>query len=224
MNKHDKPTNPQSKREWIDYGKQKEQEFWDLCMETSMFPGIKRNTEDPVYYPEFIFSGRYLDLKYQETPLFKAKELYGIDPTYAITYNVQDRDDCTDKYSPCDNIFWVKWARGYRYGTRVRPRNGLWYMSYEKMVELTNTAEVITYQNRIDDEQGNAASSFVLNLKDLVKITPRPPKYKCRRCTGYGWFHIDLKWQCTFCIQGVTEIENPKDNIPKADQLKLIVE
>ena len=151
---------------WIGWGKQKEQEFLKLCEREGILPGIAASY-GPDHYPEYTYQGRYLDLKTVETPFFMARKHYGLDSNFAVSLNKQDVFDCTYKYPKCQLVFWIQWASEIKYGVAVETRHEIRFLSYERMRELVSHAPVHIYQKRIDDNQGNAKDSYILDLRDM---------------------------------------------------------
>ena len=160
--------NTEDKTSWIDWGVQKEHDFLYVCQKYDILAGIKKST-GPVYYPEFVYQDRYLDLKTVHTPFFLAQRKFKIDPAFAVTLNKQDVTACTIKYPKCQIVFWVNWKAATNFGVSVEKRQGIWFLSYEQMINLVEDAPLHVYQNRIDDTQGNAKDSYVLDLRKMNK-------------------------------------------------------
>ena len=158
--------NTEDKKWWIEYGVKKEAEFLQWCEERNLYAGLQKSSA-PVYYPEFTYQGRYLDLKTVQTPFFMAGKKYGIDPNFAITLNTQDVLDCTHKYPKCQIIFDIDWESTTQFGVSVKARKEIRFLSYEKMQELIKEAPIHQYHKRGDDLQGNAKGSYILDVRDI---------------------------------------------------------
>jgi hypothetical protein len=160
--------NTEDKKSWIDWGVKKESDFLRVCQKYDILSGIEKSS-GPVYFPEFVYQDRYLDLKTVHTPFFLAQRKYNIDPNFAVTLNKQDVTDCNIKYPKCQIVFWVNWKATTNFGVSVEKKQGIWFLSYEQMIDLVEDAPLHAYQNRIDDTKGNAKDSYVLDLRKMDK-------------------------------------------------------
>lgn len=116
------------------------------------------------------------DLKNIRTPLFKAQELYGIDPQYAVTFNVKDGERYRSLYPNIVVIFDVKWEELSREigGTlyQVEPM----HVTYAGLLDdISNAVKAggskrIEYQKRVDDTLGNAKASWVFDVRLLQRL------------------------------------------------------
>ena len=161
--------NTEDKNWWIEWGVEKESQFLQRCTEEGLLVGIQKSS-GPAYYPEFIYQGQYLDLKTVQTPFFLAKKRYGIDPNFAVTLNTQDVVDCIHKYPKCQIVFDVDWEADTQFGVQVQACKEIRFLSYDTMQELVKEAPIHKYQNRVDDVQGNAKGSYVLDLQDMELV------------------------------------------------------
>lgn len=123
------------------------------------------------YAPDLVFGENHLaDLKTQNTPFFKAKNLYGIDPSYAVVFNRKDAVRYYEKYPGISIYFWVEWhSVKFVMGTfenKVQYISGVWRIPFKSLVELLKTAPKHEYQQRKNDQKGNAKSSFVLDIRN----------------------------------------------------------
>jgi hypothetical protein len=117
------------------------------------------------------------DVKCVRTPLFKARELYGIDPQYAVTLNLKDVQRY-EKYPLMAITFDVSWELlettigGVCY--RVDPMNGVWvaWMDVVRRAIDRGKAKTIEYKARVEDTNGNAKASYVLDLRWFCEILP----------------------------------------------------
>lgn len=131
--------------------------------------------EDP--YTHDLFIQFQADLKSVCTPLFKAQELYGIDPQYAVTFNLKDGNRYAELYPKIVVIFDVNWKElskeinGNKYF--VQPMHET-YAGFLRDIGLAIRAcgnKKIEYQRRLDDTSGNAKSSWVFDVRKLQKIS-----------------------------------------------------
>jgi len=110
------------------------------------------------------------DLKTQNTPFFKAQSLYGIDPSYAVVFNRKDAVRYYKKYPEILIYFWVEWhsvkfVMG-NFENEVEYISGVWQIEFKNLVELIKVAPKHEYQQRKNDQKGNAKSSFVLDIRN----------------------------------------------------------
>lgn len=116
------------------------------------------------------------DLKTVRTPLFKAKQLYGIDPQYAVTFNRKDMRRYIERYPNIIVIFDVKWESceatigGQRYKVDDMHRIHAGFLSEIQQAILLDGSHLHTYQRRVDDEEGNAKQSWVFDVRKLHRI------------------------------------------------------
>ena len=132
---------------------------------------INPEKENNVYAIDLINSqtGRLADLKTQNTPFFKSSDLYGIDPTYAVTFNVNDFTRYKSDYPDIDIFFWVDWLAVKFVGNktiRVHPLKGIWRISFEEILKIAGKYPIHRYQQRVHDMKGNSKDSFVFDLRD----------------------------------------------------------
>lgn len=117
------------------------------------------------------------DLKTVRTPLFKAMDLYGIDPQYAITFNLKDMRRYKELYPNIIVIFDVKWdtlSWSDKFGNKyaVDPMHGTYggFLGDIRNAVLASGTKVIRYQRRTEDNKGNAKDSFVFDVRHLHKL------------------------------------------------------
>ncbi len=129
-------------------------------------------------YTHDLFAVFQSDLKTVRTPLFKSKELYGIDPQYAVTFNLKDAERYKSLYPNIVVLFDVKWDRDNcekQIGNSVysvRPMHAT-YAGFLK--DIANAIEKsgghkIEYARRKDDTSGNAKESYVFDIRHLHKL------------------------------------------------------
>jgi len=112
------------------------------------------------------------DLKFQSTPFFKAKTLYQIDPTYAVVFNLKDKNRYEQYYPNINIYYWINWiAIRFVVGSNivnVEPLYGVWQVDFADFKEYLRTCPVHSYQQRVDDTKGNAKSSFVCDIRNEI--------------------------------------------------------
>lgn len=128
-------------------------------------------------YTHDLFSVFQSDLKTVRTPLFKAEELYGIDPQFAVTFNVKDGVRYRDLYPNIVVIFDVMWddpcsivlgARRYQVDPMHQTYAG--FLSDIRSAIQKSGNKKIEYRKRIYDTVGNAKQSYVFDVRHLHRI------------------------------------------------------
>ncbi|MFN3967750.1 hypothetical protein [Flavobacterium sp.] len=123
------------------------------------------------YAPDLVKANVLLaDLKTQNTPFFKAHDLYNIDPTYAVVFNRKDAERYWKHYRDIIIYFWVEWhSVKFVMGSTIKEvefLNGVWSIKFIDLVELLKVAPEHFYQQRVNDTKGNAKGSFVLDIRN----------------------------------------------------------
>jgi len=113
-------------------------------------------------------TGRYVDLKTQNTPFFNAAK-YSVDPQYAVTFNAIDLERYSSLYPSIIVIFHVSWEATkiiFSNGKKIEvlPMSGIWAASIQTIEKNCNTKNYHQYQQRLSDKKGNAKGSYVLDL------------------------------------------------------------
>jgi hypothetical protein len=133
---------------------------------------------DP-YAPDLIVEGLLSDLKSQHTPFFKAGEIYGIDPQYAVSFNLKDDVRYSEKYSDVVVIFDVAWKttemtiRGETFHVDPIRRTYAGYLGHVKRVVKECGNHRHNYMRRYDDTKGNAKDSWILDARKLELLDPQ---------------------------------------------------
>lgn len=164
------PQDLQNKTLWCKDGEKIEEVFvskYGQELDLIINPAKKVNP----YAPDLLKSNEFIaDLKTQNTPFFKANDLYGIDPTYAVVFNRKDAERYWKQYKEIIIYFWVEWHSVKfemgRYSREVDFLNGVWSINFLELVNLLKLAPEHTYQQRVNDTKGNAKGSFVLDIRN----------------------------------------------------------
>lgn len=127
-------------------------------------------------YTHDLFVNFPADLKSVRTPLFKAKEHFGIDPQYAVTFNLKDQQRYSELYPNIVVIFDVNWSTtvkeigGQVY--RVEPMHETFAGFLRDIHNAVVAADwqQIIYSRRVDDTAGNAKSSWVFDVRLLHRL------------------------------------------------------
>jgi hypothetical protein len=109
------------------------------------------------------------DLKTQNTPFFQALTLFSVNPQYAVTFNQKDFIRYSELYPGIEVYFWVVWTVIKFAGNQtieVAPMEGVWKITLDKIKILVKTAPLHFYQQRINDNNGNAKGSYVFDLSN----------------------------------------------------------
>jgi hypothetical protein len=165
-------SSPEDKRFWVEAGREKECEFVARVLPALGFNGDLNPAKkaDP-FAADLIVHGHLADLKCQRTPFFKAREVFGIDPRYAVTFNRKDYERYCEHYPSLDIYFWIDWHQtGRRIGGvdyEVTPLHGVWRASFPTLRHAIETGSVFShdYLHRLFDTQGNARKSFGFDIR-----------------------------------------------------------
>ncbi len=163
------PTDLQNKKLWCKEGEKIEEAF---ATKYGNQLGVAINPEKSTnpYAPDLIKDSDFADLKTQNTPFFKARKLYNIDPSYAVVFNRKDAVRYWKLYKNIIIYFWIEWhsvkfVMG-NFEQEVKYINGVWSIKFIDLVSLLKVAPEHHYQQRISDKKGNAKSSFVLDIRN----------------------------------------------------------
>lgn len=127
-------------------------------------------------YAHDLMSAFPSDLKTVRTPLFKANDLYGIDPQFAVTFNEKDGRRYAELYPNIIVIFDVMWETtemiigGLQYNVKPMHRTYVGFLSSIRQAIKMDGSHKIEYARRKDDESGNAKTSFVFDVRRLQEI------------------------------------------------------
>jgi hypothetical protein len=163
------PTDLQNKKLWCKDGEKIEEAFiskYGKQLSLSINPEKSINP----YAPDLIYNSNIADLKTQNTPFFKAKKLYNIDPSYAVVFNRKDAVRYWRLYKDIIIYFWVEWhsvkfVMG-NFQQEIKYINGVWSIKFIDLVKLLKVSPEHHYQQRVTDKRGNAKSSFVLDIRN----------------------------------------------------------
>lgn len=159
----------QDKKLWCKDGEKIEEVFVGKFGESLDLIINPEKKENP-YAPDLLYQSEHLaDLKTQNTPFFKAKELYGIDSSYAVVFNRKDAIRYYRNYPDIIIYFWVEWhSVRFEMGSfsrEVEYISGVWSIPFKLLVEILKDAPLHSYQQRVADQKGNARDSFVLDIR-----------------------------------------------------------
>jgi hypothetical protein len=165
--------NLQDKTKWCKDGERVEQSFVRIHGEQlNIIINPEKTTNK--YAPDLLNSksGCLGDLKTQNTPFFRASSLFGIDPTYAVVFNLKDRNRYRELYPSIDIYYWIDWiAVKFQIGnkvTAVEPLYGVWRVNFKEFDKYLDGAPLHDYMQRRNDTQGNAKSSYVIDIRNEI--------------------------------------------------------
>jgi hypothetical protein len=124
-------------------------------------------------YTHDLFISFPSDLKSVQTPLFKAKELFGIDPQYAVTFNKKDAVRYRNLYPNIIVVFDINWKEtqadlgGTIYRVNPMHMTVAGFLSDIRRAIVKSGTKTIEYRRRVDDQSGNAKESWVFDSRDL---------------------------------------------------------
>ena len=159
----------QNKALWCKKGETIEAAFvskYGERLEVSINPAKQSNP----YAPDLFTPKGVADLKTQNTPFFKAESLFGINPSYAVVFNRKDFERYELKYPQIDVYFWVEWhSVAFEMGEfrqEVEFVSGVWFIPFDKLVDVLSRSKEHSYSQRVHDRRGNAKSSFVFDIRE----------------------------------------------------------
>jgi hypothetical protein len=176
FNKIVTPSDLQNKHLWCGKGERIEQAFvrnYGDQLDLHINPEKASNPYAPDLQKT---NGNLADLKTQNTPFFKAGKLYGIDPSYAVVFNRKDYERYKKHYPLLEIYFWVEWhSVKFKMGSFVQTVeyiNGVWSIPFTELVQVADRSPEHSYQQRVNDQLGNAKSSFVMDIrgKEFTKV------------------------------------------------------
>lgn len=156
---------------WCQHGVRLELAFVDICQSRlGLAAAINPAKESDPYAPDLVVDGRLADLKVQNTPFF-VSDRYGMDPRRSVTFNRKDYERYKSLYPGIDIYFWVDWMQTESKFGRVDYLAGIYRLPFAGIARLVERgAPEHGYIHRRDDTQGNAKSSFLLNLGDFQTL------------------------------------------------------
>ncbi len=172
--------NTEDKAWWVLEGARLEQKFVEnVSPKIGLKAIINPDKEKDPFAPDLLVDAdqKLADLKTQNTPFFKAKELYGLDPQYTVTFNKKDYQRYTEKYKGITIIFWVCWTDVSKKISdityTVQPMVGVWRCTLEDVEGFVNEgAPLHEYQRRKEDKDGNARDSYLFDLRNMKQLWP----------------------------------------------------
>jgi len=166
------PHNTEDKNWWLLHGVGLENRFIRICNEKLNLDAlINPEKKNNPYAPDLIVNKRIADLKTQNTPFFTSTR-YKIEPRFAVTFNRKDYERYKTLYPDIDIYFWVDWIQTEWRGIKVDYLGGIFtlpFKSVQEIIENENAPEH-HYMHRVNDNAGNAKSSFILDIRSFHKL------------------------------------------------------
>ena len=169
--------NTEDKLSWCEYGEEKEGSFVQTRLSEIGLVGSANPNKKKDKYTHDLFVSFQSDLKTVRTPLFKAKELYGIDPQFAVTFNHKDAERYKKLYPKIIVIFDILWEQcskeinGRTYTVNPMHITVAGFLHDIRRAVIESGSKRIDYAKRVDDTQGNAKSSWVFDARFLQLIS-----------------------------------------------------
>ena len=166
----------EDKQAWCTAGEELEREFVGTRLPFFNLLGGINPAKDSDKYTHDLNVVFPSDLKSVRTPLFKAQDLYGIDPQYAVTFNVKDYERYTKLYPNIVVMFDVNWEITCKViGSNVyevKPMHETYagFLADIRNAWLADGCQQIEYKRRVDDRAGNAKTSWVFDARLLHKL------------------------------------------------------
>jgi hypothetical protein len=166
----------QNRAIWYRHGVRKEDVFvekYEGKFGVQINPEKKRNPT----VPDLIYNRNFADLKCQNTPFFFAYKV-GLDPTYAVTFNLKDAYNYGKwgkNYEDIVIFYWVDWvavnmiSNGKSY--LANPITGIWKVDFSQLERTRHTSPIHWYNQRdkqyeIKPEMQKTLLEFEPRLKD----------------------------------------------------------
>jgi len=167
--------NTEDKLWWVKHGEKLERHFLERIAPRMEYDIIRNPAKDTNKYAvDYLLNGVEVDLKCQSTPFFRAEELYGIDPTFAVTFNQNDFDRYTKDHPRMGVMFYVCWEELHKLiGKRlykVAELEGVWVAGIQYLQRLVQRSPLHSYHRRVYDGRGNSKGSYCLDLRQIKCI------------------------------------------------------
>lgn len=141
-----------------------------------------QKAHDPFAHDLYVGDSR-AELKHQTTPFFTAGVKYAFEPRFTVTFNKKDLHRYHETYPALQVYYWVNWEQTelHLHGTRynVLPLHGVWLAPLPSIIDSLQARQppLHPYKRRVDDDKGNAKSSYLLDLRwfDCLWLDPSRP-------------------------------------------------
>jgi len=153
----------ENKNYWVEeYGIKKETEFCNACNVLGVPLKINPNKTFDKYAPDLLYGNMLADLKYSGTPFYTSKC-----PQWTVSFNHKDYVQYIENYPNIGIFLWVNYPDSYAYNVRVNRIHGIYYINFAKLADLITGGIFPSheYKKRVNDNMGNAKSSYLIYLK-----------------------------------------------------------
>jgi hypothetical protein len=171
--------NTEDKTYWTEkFGPKNEIKFCEtIC------PVIKRNgvlnpeKQTTPFVPDLIVNNKLSDLKYQSTPFYSCGHYYGYNPQFTCVFNDKDIVHYGRKYPELDLYFWIDYPESEKYHKNkqiiIHRLEGIFFINFKDLKQLITTKKSPrhSYLRRMTDRNGNAKSSYLIDVRDLECLT-----------------------------------------------------
>jgi hypothetical protein len=167
----------EDKQSWCSYGEDVEKSFAGIRLPSLGLGGFVNPQKAKDKYTHDLFVQFPCDLKTVRTPFFKAKEMFGIDPQYAVTFNEKDGTRYSELYPNIIVIFDISWddcgkvINGVQYNVKPMHLTVSGFLKDIKRAIVASGLAKVDYARRVNDTQGNAKRSWVFDARHLQKIS-----------------------------------------------------
>jgi len=164
--------NTEDKQWWLQHGEALEEKFVEVCNYLGINAQINPAKTEEATAPDLVVNGIVADLKTQNTPFFTTEKSFGIPPRYAFSFNRKDYERYQEFYPNIDIYVWIDWQMtSSDYGITVDYLYGIYQLPFREVARLIEEgAPEHTYRKRTGDQDGNAKSSFMLDIRKFKKI------------------------------------------------------
>lgn len=165
--------NTEDKQKWCREGERLEVEFVkNIVPLTGRHIIVNPAKEESPYVIDLydLDTGRYADLKSQNTPFFTAAAVdRRYHPRYTVTFNHKDYQRYAQLYPDCDIYFCVNWTQTDYQDMHIQPLEGVWVARFADMRALIEGGRVPlhAYKYRKDDAV-NAKDSYLFDLRSDI--------------------------------------------------------
>lgn len=153
-------------------------EFFNSLSYSGFKIQINPEKQNDKFTCDLLVNGDRGDLKTQDTPFYKAEDWYKLDPQWAVTYNEKDylryKKTYSSKNIPFYVVFDVKRKKEFntKYDVQITPMRGIFIADLRRLEFLIEKEKIPlhTYLGRVDDNQGNAKSSYIFDIRKLRMV------------------------------------------------------
>ena len=166
----------ENRKEWYDAAEKWEVDFVDKFGDRFGVI-INPSKEKSKFAPDLYVLKKSIsaDLKVQSMPFFTSEKESDIPPQYCWTFNVCDLFDYSVRYGDKFGIFvWIKYDQELKdYGVTIPAEESVYFTYLFNLKDIIARSEKIhRYIRRVNDTNGNAYGSHMIDLRKLIKIYP----------------------------------------------------